>query len=248
MTGKPILVIRHADFAGPAYCGSYLTETGRDWVLCAIDRGDAVPRDPRAYAGLIVMGGPMGANDPLPWLRDELRLIGRAVEEGVPVLGHCLGGQLLAKALGGEVSRMPQPEIGWHPIRATTPEVAQEWLDGAETCRVLQWHEDRFTVPPGATLLADGPFGPQMFAHGPHIGMQFHIEATQELVTGWLRGTVESRAALVGVGSVQLTEEMLAGLPETVANSQRTARGIYTRWAQSLWTGNHARGVLSHFA
>ena len=234
MAGKPLLVIRHADFAGPAYCGSYLAETGRGFVLCAIDRGDAIPDDPREYAGLIVMGGPMGANDPLPWLREELRLIGRAVEEGVPVLGHCLGGQLLAKALGGVVSRMPQPEIGWHHIRATTPEMAQEWLGGTVNCRVLQWHEDRFTVPPGADLLAEGSFGPQMFAHGPHLGMQFHIEVTQDLVTSWLHGTVDSRAALAGVDSVQSADVMTADLAGTVADSQRVARAIYTRWTRSL--------------
>ncbi|HWI14667.1 MAG TPA: energy transducer TonB [Burkholderiales bacterium] len=102
---KPVAIFRHLATEGPGYFATYLERHDVPWELVSIDAGDAVPSDPRTYSGLCFMGGPMSVNDDLPWIRDELELIRRAVDADVPVIGHCLGGQLMAKALGGVVTR-----------------------------------------------------------------------------------------------------------------------------------------------
>src|SRR5687768_6482321 len=108
---KPVAIFRHSSTEGPGYLSAYLDEKEIPWQLIRIDAGDAVPGDPRQYAGLVFMGGPMSVNDDLPWIPHSLELIRAAVAANVPCLGHCLGGQLMAKALGGIVSRSPVKEI-----------------------------------------------------------------------------------------------------------------------------------------
>jgi GMP synthase-like glutamine amidotransferase len=105
-------------------------------------------------------------------------LLSRAVEEDVPVLGLCFGGQALAVALGGSVERAPTPELGWTEIETDEPELIASgpWL---------QWHYDRFTTPPGATEIARTAHAAQAFRHGRHLGVQFHPESTVEIVAQW---------------------------------------------------------------
>ena len=110
---KPVAIFRHLAVEGPGYFATYLTQRDVPWRLVRIDEGEAVPGDPLQWSGLVFMGGPMSANDDLPWIGEELALIRAAVDCEVPVLGHCLGGQFMAKALGGEVTRNAVKEIGW---------------------------------------------------------------------------------------------------------------------------------------
>jgi GMP synthase-like glutamine amidotransferase len=105
------------------------------------------------------------------------------------VLGLCYGGQVLAQVLGGNVERAPEPELGWHPVQTTAPATIDEgpWL---------QWHYDRFTVPPGAEVLATSPQAVQAFARGRHLGVQFHPESTIEIAREWARLDGERLSAL----------------------------------------------------
>ena len=121
---KPIAIFRHAAPEGPGYLAEFLDERQIPWQLIAIDAGDAVPSDINAFSGLVFMGGPMSANDELPWIAHELALIRDAVARDIPVLGHCLGGQLISKALGGTVSRNPVKEIGWGEVTVVGNEAA----------------------------------------------------------------------------------------------------------------------------
>src|SRR5512142_1151884 len=109
----PIAIFRFSETEGPAYFAEWLDAASLPWRLIAVDRGEPIPADPRAFAGIAMMGGPMSVNDPLPWIEPLCALLRDAVEADVPVIGHCLGGQLLAKALGAKVERARSPEIGW---------------------------------------------------------------------------------------------------------------------------------------
>jgi GMP synthase-like glutamine amidotransferase len=128
---------------------------------------------------------PLGSEFPAydesrPFVARSRRLLERAVEADVPVLGVCFGGQLLARVLGGQAFRAAQSEIGWIPVRTRDPELVSEgpWF---------QWHFDSFTTPPGATLIAESDAGPQAFVKGRHLAVQFHPEVTPEIMENWVR-------------------------------------------------------------
>jgi GMP synthase-like glutamine amidotransferase len=133
------------------------------------------------YDVIIPLGAPWGAWDDAcigNWLSDEVRVIGDAVRAGKPVLGICFGAQVIARALGGDVSPAPVSEIGWTYIRSLEPELVSNgpWF---------QFHFDRFTVPPGARTVAENPAAPQAFVVGKTLGVQFHPELNAETLTEW---------------------------------------------------------------
>ena len=109
---KPVAILRHVQIEGPGYFATYLERRSIPWRLVAVDAGEAPPRDVRAFSGIALMGGPMSVHDALPWIAPELELIREAVRKDVAVIGHCLGGQLMASAFGGEVRGAPVKEIG----------------------------------------------------------------------------------------------------------------------------------------
>ncbi len=115
---QEILIFRHAPHEGPGYLADYLDRRGLPRRLIRIDRNDPVPTSIDGVPGIVLMGGPMSVNDPLPWIPKVTDLIRQAVAADVPVLGHCLGGQLISKALGGAITRNPVKEIGWLPVIA----------------------------------------------------------------------------------------------------------------------------------
>lgn len=134
---KPVAVFRYSGTEGPGYFARYLAARGIPWTLVKIDSGDPLPLLPSNYAGLVLMGGPMSVNDDLPWIPHALALIARAIDEEVPVLGHCLGGQLMARALGGSVGPNPVKEIGWGRVRVEDSEVARTVVRTGEGVPVL---------------------------------------------------------------------------------------------------------------
>ncbi|HWD16924.1 MAG TPA: type 1 glutamine amidotransferase, partial [Casimicrobiaceae bacterium] len=126
----------------------------------AIDAGDSIPIDARAFSGIGMMGGPMSVYETLTWIEPVSRLLRDAVAHEVPIIGHCLGGQLLAQALGATVSKSRVPEIGWIDVVTTDPGAAQTWFGGRERFVPFQWHYDVFELPPGATRVLTNPFNP----------------------------------------------------------------------------------------
>ena len=153
---------------------------------------------------------------------------------GMPVLGHCLGGQLLARALGGHVATLPEPEIGWWPIVVAHSAEAQDWLGPPGAAMVYQWHYDSFVaLPPGAQVLAGSAVcAHQAFGLRQHLGMQFHIEITPAKVDDWLDHPGEGYAPALArcPHSVQSEPDMRAATALHLAGSQAMARHIYTRW------------------
>jgi GMP synthase (glutamine-hydrolysing) len=148
-----------------------------DEVRIDIDERDL---DPTGYGLIVSLGSEFAAyDDSLPFVNREKNLLRAAVDASVPVLGVCFGAQLLARTLGGEVFPAERGEIGWLPVRTHDREVVAEgpWF---------QWHFDTFTIPPGATLLAETDVGPQAFSVGRSLGLQFHPEVTPEIMATWV--------------------------------------------------------------
>ena len=232
---KAVAIFRASPTAGPGYFATYLERRGITWQLVPLDAGARVPRDARAYAGLVFMGGPMSVNDDLPWVAPALELIRDAVRKDVPVLGHCLGGQLMSKALGGRVSANAVKEIGWGEVRVAHNEVAREWLGDVQSFTSFQWHGETFTIPPGATrVMENGYCANQAFALGKHFGMQCHVEMTEELVKSWLATGAEEIAAARSSPAVQDPAEMQRELAPRVAALNEVANRIYDRWSEGL--------------
>ena len=227
--------MRFSRTEGPGHFGAWLAAQGRPWHLVALDQGEEVPGDPRAFAGIAMMGGPMGANDALPWREPLAELLRRAVDAKVPVIGHCLGGQVLARALGGTVARAPVAEIGWLDARASDGDAAREWFGGRTLMNVFQWHYDGFTLPPGATRVLIGAIHPNQayVLDDRHIGMQCHVEMTRELVTAWCDGAPEELPAQSSAAR-QARGDIERDLDARLAALNGVADAIYTRWSRQL--------------
>ena len=233
---KPVAIFRHSVTEGPGYFATYLDRHRIAWRLVKVDAGDAVPEDPAAWSGLVFMGGPMSVNDDLPWVARQLALIVRAVDLQVPVLGHCLGGQLIAKALGGTVGRNPVKEIGWGEVTVAPGAEAQSWFGELRAFSAFHWHGETFTVPAGATcILASRWCANQAFALGPHLGLQCHVEMTPELIRAWCRDWEKEVASLAKLApSVQTPEQMQEDLDARVRALNRVADRVYDRWVEGL--------------
>ncbi|MEN9416540.1 MAG: hypothetical protein RI988_160 [Pseudomonadota bacterium] len=238
---KPILVLQHMRVDGPAYLARWLRGRALPFEVRLTGQGEPVPASLREYAGLAVLGGAMSVNDPLPYLRDTERLILQAMEAGQPVIGHCLGGQLMARALGARVQASPAPEIGWQRIEVrNTPEAAR-WFGPRQQATVMQWHYEAFELPGGAAALATSAACPvQAFSVGPHLAMQFHIEIDAPKLAAWVGegDPLWEQACLQHPGSVQGGQELHAQALTEMAAHHRLAEHIYATWAEGLNSGS----------
>ncbi len=181
------------------------------------------------------MGGPMSVNDALPWIAPALELVRDAVRKDIPVLGHCLGGQLMAKAFGGAVRAAPVKEIGWGEVRVAQNQLAREWLGDLAGFESFHWHGETFSIPPGGTRVLEGAHcANQAFALGKHFGMQCHVEMTEELVELWLRGGAEEIREAAASPGVQKPEEIQRNLEQRLEALHAVADRIYDRWSQGL--------------
>jgi GMP synthase-like glutamine amidotransferase len=181
------------------------------------------------------MGGPMSVNDDLPWIAPVLRLIRDSVDAGVPVLGHCLGGQLMSKALGGSVGRNPVKEIGWGDVEVPGNATAQQWFEhSALLFEAFHWHGETFTIPPGAErVLANQYCENQAFALGKHLGMQCHLEMTLEMIHLWC-STGAREIGRSKSPAVQSVTAIKANLDRRLQALHRVADGVYARWIEGL--------------
>lgn len=197
---KRIAVLLHAATEGPGSLGRFLQAAGAELEILRLFDGDPVPASPSGYAALVSMGGPMNVDDEgtFPFLAAETKLLGAALRGGVPILGICLGAQMVAKAAGARVGRSPEKEVGWGTIRLTAAATRDPLLGSLpETLEVLQWHEDMFDIPEGGVLLARSTACPhQAFRLGSAWGFQFHVEATAAMLAEWFAGAPEGEKIL----------------------------------------------------
>jgi GMP synthase-like glutamine amidotransferase len=234
--GRPVAIFRHFRTEGPAYLGDFLSNHGIPWQLIALDEGAAVPTGSDGFSGMVFMGGPMSVNDDLPWIPPLLALIRDAMGRDVPVLGHCLGSQLMCRALGGVVSQNPLKEIGWRRVDIADTPAARKWFGDAESFEAFHWHGETWSLPAGAELLAESVACPhQAFALGPHLGMQFHIEMTEPYIRSWCEGgrrEIESSKS----PAVQSVSTILELMPSCLPALNDMAERVYRTWIKGLKT------------
>jgi GMP synthase-like glutamine amidotransferase len=234
---KPVLVFRYARTEGPGHFATFLAEHGIDWKLVALDEGDPVPGSSADFAGLGFMGGPMSANDELEWTPAVLALMRDAVGRGVPVIGHCLGGQMLARALGARVTKNPVKEIGWVRLAAERNATAREWLGELDAFDAFQWHEDTFAVPERAVRILTGKECPNQayVVDDRHLGMQCHVEVTAEMIETWCRIGISDIDENIGKSpAVQDALTIRTRMLENLAPLSATASRLYARWIEGL--------------
>lgn len=231
---KPIAIFRFANIEGAGYFGDFLNHRGLPSTLIAIDLGEAVPTEINAYAGLVFMGGPMSVNDDLPWLPPLFELIRKAHAADIPLLGHCLGGQLIAKALGGVVSRNPVKEIGWLPLQIADAPEARQWFGDMKDFLGFHWHGETFSLPPGAIRLASSAgCTNQAYALGKHLGMQCHVEMTTDMILAWCDSGAREIAANP-IATVQQPQQMQIDMQQRLEALHAVADRLYTQWIKGL--------------
>lgn len=233
----PIAIFRFSPTEGPGHFAEWLSQRGLAYEIVALDAGAKVPADPRGLAGIGMMGGPMSVNDDLPWIDPLCGLLRQAVAAQVPVIGHCLGGQLLARALGAQVTRAPEPEIGWSEVR--TQAGGAEWFGGRPDFTTFQWHYESFAVPKGGVgVLTNATVPNQAYVvDGRHVGLQSHVEMTEAMVESWLASGAHELPPRTR-GSQQSAAEIRRDIAARLAALQAVADDLYARWARGL---AHAR-------
>lgn len=241
MPRPKILVFQHVPYEPLGTLDPLLKESG--FRIRYVNFG----REPRSrpalekYEALIVLGGPMNSDqiDTFPNLITEVEIIREAVEQEMSVLGICLGAQLLAKALGGSVSRNAVREIGWYDVDLTAAGTSDPVLSTfAKRQQVFQWHQDGISLPPGAVRLAGSVASPvQAFRHGVHAyGFQFHLEASRSLIERWL--TVPQHRAVLEEERDNIDVQAIRACTEDVIDSlEALSRETFSRWIDRFEVG-----------
>jgi GMP synthase-like glutamine amidotransferase len=233
---EPLLVLQHIGCEPPAAYEDELLARGYSLDRKCLDQGDALP-DWRDYAGIVAMGGPMGAyeGDAHPWLVDELRLIADAVHAGKPFWGVCLGAQLLAASLGARVAPGPGPEVGVLPVQLT-PDAASDpvFSTAPPSFAAFQWHGDTYELPAGAVHLARSQlYEQQAFVFGNAYALQFHLEVTPSLAAQW--GAVPAYAAgLERLPGSDPLAEIVAQVAAVEPSAIPLARELFARWLVNI--------------
>jgi GMP synthase (glutamine-hydrolysing) len=208
-----VLAVIHGSNCRAGTFGEVVDERGHELEEWSLAWGTPIPRPLDAYGAVLVFGGAMHADqdEHHPWLREENLFLQRAVDLGLPVMGVCLGAQLLAKAAHSPVYRLAQPEIGWHPIGLTEAAADDPVFSGLpDSFEAFQWHHYSYDVPAGAVELARNAACTQAFRLGDRAwGIQFHAEVTQRVIESWLEE--EPEGSMDSAGLVAATEARIDG-------------------------------------
>jgi GMP synthase (glutamine-hydrolysing) len=231
------LVVQHIAVEGPGILTPCLETRGWEIETVALYAEAQLPKNPGAYQAIIVMGGPMGVYDDAeyPFLRAEHDFLTQAIEQEVPLLGICLGSQLLAKALGARVYRNPYKEIGWDTVDLTVAGTADPVFTGVSSpVRVFQWHGDAFELPAEATRLASSVRCPnQAFRYRDRVyGLLFHLELTPDIIHSWI-ATFQDE--LAGVSDQVNPEQIVADIPRYLDHYQQTRVRVFANLLDRLW-------------
>lgn len=231
---KPLYIFRHIACDKAGFLCHYLQRQKIPFELICISPGDRLVCDLESASGLIFLGAPHSVNAPEHWINDEISLIQRAASVGLPVMGVCFGGQLIARALGGEVLVSKYMQIGWHPV--TTTEQGRALMSGINLPSdfyVFEWHAETFALPEGAIPLFCDQIGlNQGFLHGSCFAMQFHLEMTEELIAASLEHFAHCLPA--ASASIQSSEQICLDSPRYLTAMHQVAEGIYGWWLEEF--------------
>jgi GMP synthase-like glutamine amidotransferase len=232
---KPIAIFRHSPTEGAGHFALFLTQHAIPWQMIHIDQGEAVPTDASAFNGLVFMGGPMSVNDDLPWIPHVLDLIRDGYAKDIPLLGHCLGGQLMSKALGGVVTKNPVKELGWGRVTVADSATAREWFGDVREFDSFHWHGETFSLPPKAELLLSSPHcANQAYTIGKHLAMQCHVEMIEPMIRDWCRVGADEIAANLNSPAVQTAEVMQAQMHDKLPQLHKVAEQLYRHWLHGI--------------
>ena len=229
-----ILIFRFEKTDGPGYFGQFLDTKGIKYQLLEVDQGETIPTSIDGAPALVFMGGVMSANDRLDWISPVLELIRSARKSNIPMLGHCLGGQLISKALGGHVEKNPVEEIGWWPVDVIQNNQTPKWCRKLPvTLDVFHWHNETFSVPAEATHIFKSAACPnQGFQIGNTLALQFHLEILPEMVDDWASRFIDHTHE--PGPTVQSQSTIIENLVEKAARSKTAADWIYDHWCSNL--------------
>ncbi len=227
-----VLAISHERDAGPGVFAEAVRDAGAELDVWHRVETDDLPGARDAYGAVITFGGAMHVDqaDAHPWITEELAFLAELLSAGMPVLGVCLGAQLLARAAGGEVRRAREPEIGWRDVRLTAAGEGDPLLAHlAPSFEAYEWHSYECLPPPHATTLAASDACLQAFRIGESSwGIQFHAEVTATDALGWIRdyATTDPDAVRLGVDQ----ETLRTQTRERIAAWNDLGRGLCTRF------------------
>lgn len=229
---KPIAILQHEATQGPGVLEAHFLQQGIAYEVITPCLDVDSPVRAADYRGLVVLGSNHCANEQLRWIEQERCLLQDALAHDVPVLGHCFGAQMLARAMGAKVWRNPCPNIGWSRVWVTRS--AQELLNVPHELTIFNWHYDTFAIPPGATRSMYGAFCLNKgFVHGRNWAFQGHLEVTAESVKAWCsEGREELRHA--HGPAVQHEAQILNHLPRYIGALHATAMNVYSAWTRQL--------------
>ena len=230
---SPVLILQNLTLDGPGYLGTWLRARHVPFEVFDTEAGQQYPTTISGYRALALLGGEMSANDAVPSLRQAERLILQAMDADTPVIGHCLGGQLMARALGARVIASPRPEVGWQALSVANTPSARDWFGDPAERTVYHWHVESFELPTGAVLLASSAACPnQAFSIGRHLALQFHLELDASKLAAWSASSDPTFLRLqrdhgTSVQSgIAMREQSARALPD----QQRLADQLYGRW------------------
>lgn len=227
----PVLILQFIADDAPAYLGTWLQRRGLEAQVRLAGADAPFPPSIEGFGALALLGGSMSVHDDMPFLRDAERLVADAFSRDVPVIGHCLGGQLMARTLGAPVSHSPAPEVGWHRMDVIASPQSAAWFGPGVAHTVFHWHYEAFALPAGAMRLASSSQCPnQAFAIGRHLGMQFHVETDAAKVQLWLSAQDELYAAAQKAPTVHSPPRIREDSIAYLAAQHRLADRIYERW------------------
>ncbi|MDD2692846.1 MULTISPECIES: type 1 glutamine amidotransferase [Simplicispira] len=229
---KPLAILQHEPTQGPGFLCEYLHRHGIAFRIFHPAQGQESPLQARDFSGVVVLGSDHSVNDDCPWISAELQLLRGALASDIPVLGHCFGAQLLARAMGARVWRNACPNIGWSRVWITP--TAQGALGHKTQATLFNWHYDTFEIPRGAARTMYGKHCLNKgFVKGRHWGFQGHLEVTEASVRAWCRQGRQELSCAQGP-AVQTEAQMLQSLPQRTQELHAVASAAYGTWAQGL--------------
>ena len=232
MNAASVLTLQHASCETPGLIADALTEAQLTTHIIHSFAGEPIPPSMDGADGLVILGGPMGVYDhpQFPFLKQEMRLIEEALRAEKPILGICLGSQLLAAALGASVTKGKQKEIGWYPVRLTKEALDDPlWRGTVPSFTALHWHGDVFELPSGAVPLASSDLTPQQaFRYGRNAyGLLFHMEVTESMLRTWVT-TFAGELRAADLDGARILSDAVRHLPTL----HQLAHPIFSRWSK----------------
>lgn len=232
---RPVVIFRHACCDNAGHLGRFFKQKNIPWQEIRLDLNEPVPTNINAYSGVVMMGGPMSVNDNLPWIAPLIRFVEAAFAADVPVMGHCLGGQLMSKALGASVVPNQVKEIGWGDVRVHDNAAAKQWFGDKQRFLGFHWHSETFRLPAGVThLLSSEHCENQAYAFGKHLAMQCHIEMDLTLVNTWCEVWHHQIAVKQVHSSMQTIYQIYDNVQSKLSALNQQANQTYSQWILGL--------------